>query len=169
MKIFKTENYKDLIYLQYPFSDEFLDKVGKMFVYKDSGNSYLNWLHSSKITAFREKIENDMNIFKIQDSISSQFPFSVDYLENVAKMFLYVYSCPDILKPWFNFYSDLFQNQSPQQMLLTLNRMIKNNGNSNSKDSRAIAKKLFMEATDLMSLKYNDIQRMIPGRTMNDS
>ena len=46
-------------------------------------------------------------------------------LKIAAEMFLYLTMCHDTIKPWMAFYKDLFKTQSPEQIILTLNRMIK--------------------------------------------
>ena len=41
-------------------------------------------------------------------------------------MFLYLITCPTVtIKPWIVFYKDLFQTQSPSQIILSLNRVMK--------------------------------------------
>ena len=46
-------------------------------------------------------------------------------LRTAGEMFLYLNMCPDEIKPWIVFYKDLFQTQSPDQIILTLNRLMK--------------------------------------------
>ena len=46
-------------------------------------------------------------------------------LETAGEMFLYLIMCPYSIKPWLVFYKDLFQTQSPDQIILTLNRLMK--------------------------------------------
>ena len=46
-------------------------------------------------------------------------------LRTAAEMFVYLTMCPNEIKPWLIFYKDLFQTQSPDQIILTLNRVIK--------------------------------------------
>ena len=89
-------------------------------------------------------------------------------LKTAAEIYIYLNTCPDSLKPWFLFYQDLFHNQSPNQIILTLNRMMKSRRTSQNENFLKIAKTIFKEASTLLSLKYEEIQNLIPGtRNMN--
>ena len=46
-------------------------------------------------------------------------------LKIAGEMFLYLSMCSSTIKPWILFYEDLFQTQSPDQIILALNRMLK--------------------------------------------
>ena len=46
-------------------------------------------------------------------------------LQSAGEMFLYLTMCSDTIEPWIVFYNNLFQTQSPDLVLLTLNRLIK--------------------------------------------
>ena len=48
-----------------------------------------------------------------------------DELKTAAELFVYLNMCPGTIKPWIKFYKDLFQTQSPDQIILTLNRLMK--------------------------------------------
>ena len=55
-------------------------------------------------------------------------------MKHAAEMFIYLKTenpCTDSLKEWLNvwgtIYTDIFENQSPQEILLSLNRMMKIN------------------------------------------
>ena len=85
---------------------------------------------------------------------------SRETLKAASKMFLYINSCSMSMKPWFLFYKDLFQNHSPDQIMLTLNRIMKSNRN---KKLISITKKLFKKINSLLSLKYLDIENVIKG------
>ena len=64
---------------------------------------------------------------------------TADQLKTGAEMFIYLNICPGKLdadstidlehwfKSWFLFYTDLFMNQSPDNIILTLNRLMKSN------------------------------------------
>ena len=85
---------------------------------------------------------------------------SRETLKTASEMFLYINSCSMSMKPWFLFYKDLFQNHSPDQIMLTLNRIMKSNRN---KKLMSITKKLFKKLNSLLSLKYLDIENVIKG------
>ena len=98
-------------------------------------------------------------------------------LENATKMFIYMNSCPASssdkgrlrLKNWISFYNNLFQTLPADVIILTLNRMMKASTSQNV-DGQVRAKKLLKRMTSLLSLKFTDIQDILPGReNMNGS
>ena len=80
-------------------------------------------------------------------------------LKTAAEIYIYLNTCPDSLKPWFSFYKDLFHDQAPNQIILTLNRMMKSKG-TEVKDGNIRAAKLMEKITNKLSLHYKDIQRL---------
>ena len=84
-------------------------------------------------------------------------------LKTAAQIYIYLNTCPDSLKPWFLFYHDLFHDQEPNQIILTLNRMMKSRRTSENENFLNIAKTVFKEASTLLSLKYEEIQSLNPG------
>ena len=68
---------------------------------------------------------------------------TTDDLEVAAKIFIYLKNCPgdDDSRKWFqswsNFYKDLFKTQTADQIILTLNRMMK------TQDGRVMSEKVF--------------------------
>ena len=64
-------------------------------------------------------------ILQIESSEQINETLTNEELRHAAEMFLYLTMCPDTIKPWLLFYKDLFQTQSQEQIILTLNRMIK--------------------------------------------
>ena len=83
-----------------------------------------------------------------------------EFLKTASEMFLYLNSCSKSLNPWFLYYMDLFKNQSPDQIILTLNRIMKTNKNQKM---MSITKKLFNKLNSVLSLKYQDIENLIQG------
>jgi len=78
-----------------------------------------------------------------------------------AEMFLYLKMSHGTLKPWFIFYGDLFQQtENVGQIILTLNRLIQGSQN----EIKIIARKIFKRLTNMLSLKYEEIQNLIPKR-----
>ena len=84
-------------------------------------------------------------------------------LKTAAEIYIYLNTCPDSLKPWFLFYHDLFHDQEPNQIILTLNRMMKSRRTSENENFLNIAKTVFKEASTILSLKYEEIQSLNPG------
>ena len=87
-------------------------------------------------------------------------------LENIAKMFIYLVSCPDTLHAWIIFYKDVFQNKQANQMILTLNRILKG---GRKEDMKIIASKLFHRLTSKLHLQYENIQTITNGKNKNNS
>ena len=67
----------------------------------------------------------------------------------------------DSTKSWLKFYWTLFKTKSPNEIILTLNRIMKKSKNTNEK--------LLRKSASLLALKYEDIQSMMPGRTKSIS
>lgn len=108
-----------------------------------------------------DAIEEELNI----SSSKIIFPnWTNAELKSVADMFLYLNSCSDQLKPWFLFYTDLFTKKSAEEIILTLNRILKGNESPKNKDFKNIGMKLFERSYDLFSLKHKEIKMMIKGR-----
>ena len=80
-------------------------------------------------------------------------------LNFASDLFFNLMVCSDSLKPWFLFYKDLFQNQSPQKIVLTLNRILKGNKTHWNKKLKDIAQKIFKEVSYSLSLRYTEIYK----------
>ena len=73
-------------------------------------------------------------------------------LKLAAEMFLYLISCPNPIKPWLLFYSDLFEKQSPDEIILKLNRALKVKENIQQNDGiRKVTKKVLKKLLSLLS------------------
>ena len=91
-------------------------------------------------------------------------------LETAAKMYFYLNSCSDEIKSWLIFYNDLFKNHQADQIVLSLNRILKSGHTSRNNKFKSIAEKLFNKTTDLFTLKHQSIKNIIDGlRTVNSS
>ena len=83
-------------------------------------------------------------------------------LKIAASMFIYLNTCPFTdtdklwLKSWSQFYTDLFQTQTADRVILTLNRMTKIIDHQDNRDL-----KLLNRITSLLSLKFQEIQSLI--------
>ena len=78
-----------------------------------------------------------------------------DDLKTAAEMYIYLTICPGTLKPWFVFFKDIFEVHSPQNILLTLNRIMKTNKNQMTEyiknfSPKIITKSLFERFTILL-------------------
>ena len=97
-----------------------------------------------------------------------------------AEMFFYLTACPgkvntDIpsssevwkvwFQAWYRLYDDLFKTQSPYQIVLTLNRLMKSDESTDENFIRN--KKLLRRVSTLLNLKYEQIRSMLPGAKSN--
>ena len=80
---------------------------------------------------------------QLNSSALIQENMTASKLEAAGKMFMYLNSCSDILKPWFLFYTELLQNKPLDEVILTLNRISKSDKNLQSKELIKISNKLF--------------------------
>ena len=103
---------------------------------------------------------------QINSSALIQENMTASKLEVAGKMFIYLNSCSDILKPWFLFYNNILQNKSIDEVILTLNRISKNDKNVQRKELINISNKLFERLSSLFSLKYQEIQNITQGETL---
>ena len=71
----------------------------------------------SQVTRVEEKLE-------IESTEQPMKSLSPEDLKSAAEMFIYLTTCPATMKPWFVFFRQLFQTQSPTQIVLALNRVM---------------------------------------------
>ena len=90
-------------------------------------------------------------------------------LKSAAEMFLYLIFCPGTNLPWFIFYKELLQTQTTDQIILTLNRIMKSTKAEENAHFETIAQKLFKRVTVMFDLKYPEIQRYFFGQSINIS
>ena len=102
-----------------------------------------------------QTVEKELRIESSEDRLEN---LTTTDLKNAAEMFIYLNICPKALKPWLVFYKDLFLNESPEQIVLTLNRMMK--GTGTDEYFKSLAQTLFKKISSSFSLKYNKIQSM---------
>ena len=85
-----------------------------------------------------------------------------EQLQCAAKMFIFLNTCPD---SWFNrwniWYMYFFTTQPADQIILTLNRMMKTKTSQDKGDSYR-AEKLLKRAARLLSLSFQEIQSLKP-------
>ena len=62
-------------------------------------------------------------MLQIKSSEQNNEALKNEELQTAAEKFLYLTMCPNTIKSWLLFYKDLFQTQSPDQIILTLNRL----------------------------------------------
>ena len=119
--------------------------------YHDGMNEENDKLQQVSIVEHVLKMQPNENIFEILTN---------NDLKTAAEMFMYLNTCPKLIKPWFVFYNDLFENRSPNQIILTLNRIMKVIPTPQNKYFIDIAKDLFVKSTTVFSFKYKEIQNI---------
>ena len=81
----------------------------------------------SQVATIEQQLEVQSSDIKFEN-------ITLENLKHAAEMFIYLKTknpCTDSLKEWLNvwatIYSDIFESHSPQEIILTLNRMMKSN------------------------------------------
>ena len=82
---------------------------------KHGGSFYDKEYMMSQVARVEERLE----IESTEQPIKS---LKAEHLKTTAEMFIYLTTCPATMKPWFVFFRQLFQTQSPTQIVLALNR-----------------------------------------------
>ena len=91
---------------------------------------------------------------------------SDELLEAAGEMYLYLISCYGLVDTLNAFFKNLFRIQPPDVILMTLNRIIKSQGNSEIKYISILsstAEKLFSKISTQFSLQYQHIKNMTLG------
>ena len=87
-------------------------------------------------------------------------------LQSSAEMFIYLIMCPEALVPWFTYYKDLFLTKSVDQIILSLNRIMKTKSTQNM-DAK-VAENLLKRISNLMLLQFERIQNLLPGKNLRN-
>ena len=114
-------------------------------------------------TEIRLQVEKVLKQLSLESSAETMQNMTEARLKTASEMFVYLNSCSDDYKPWLVFYSKLFQTQSPHQIVLTLNRILKVKTNQDNKNFQDIARKLLKRVSNIVLLKYKEIQNIIAG------
>ena len=111
-----------------------------------------------------ENVESVQKFLGIQSSDDVSKRMTNETLEVAAKMFWYLNSCTAESKPWVQFYTNIFQNFPPDQIVLTFNRILKKKSTRQNEKIRATAMTLFQNLTSVLELNYKEIQNMVNGK-----
>ena len=139
---------------------------------------HLKWDQSCRSDGlYNGKDENIKTLEKELGIVSSQTVFqnlTKSKLKAAAEMYIYLNTCPYSkayygankawFRSWYNFYKDLFSTQPVDIIILTLNRIM-NSKLSQYKDTQEWNERLFNGSSKILSLKYQAIQNMFPGKT----
>ena len=100
-------------------------KANNIFKYCGTGNIVEDKVIRSQI----KKIENEL---QINSSEKMDINVTDENLKASGEMFIYLITCDNNNKAWFLFIEEVFQNYSLSQIILTINRLIKNSENKTS-------------------------------------
>ena len=89
------------------------------------------------------QVKSVEQILQVESPEQINETLTFEELKTTAKMFLYLITCPTTIKPWIVFYKDLFQTQSPSQIILSLNRLMKGPRTPTNEFFKALAGTLF--------------------------
>ena len=125
---------------------------------------YIESSSSSVVTKVERVLKTESSEERYENMTSND-------LKIAAEMFIYLHVCPYYrgqinekwFKSWSSFYDDLFLTESPNQIILTINRMMNVKTSLNEND-KLRAQKLFKRVTRSMSLSYKDIESLLPGK-----
>ena len=129
-----------------------------------------NGLYQEKLSlvkAIEQEMQTEPEERRFENITTEELNISVE-------MFIYLNTCPYgsawILwfKSWSSFYDDLFRTKSADQIILTLNRMMKTKALQNQ-DGKLRAKELLKRTASLLSLKFEEIESFLPGKVINFS
>ena len=127
----------------------------EILYHKGCHSSGLYYSHDTE--SLLDKVERKLGL---KSDENRKDTMTVEDLNIAAKMFLYLNVCQDLQRSWFLFYTDLLQNQSPDQMILTLSRVFK--GGTASRTT--ISRKLFDRISSVLSLKYESVSSLLKGK-----
>ena len=137
---------------------------------------------ASQVAALEEQLKINSSELRFENMTAKD-------LKAAAEMFIYLNSCPGVIpnankvyvdegvknddstekninelwfKSWYFFYKDLIENNSPSQIILTFNRLSKNNAPKNSQ-AKIRHQKLLEKTATLLNLQFKGIQNILPG------
>ena len=137
----------------------------KSELFNESCNMMFGVYSDSSIASLISTIESQLNInFGNLDHYTRRSTMTKECLTEAAKMFTYLNICAD--EAWLTFYNDLFQTQSPDKIILTLNRIMTRSNIIISEGVntatgiylKKIVQNLLKRTETFLSLKYREIQ-----------
>ena len=116
------------------------------------------------VTSNVEAVEQKLGITPLKQRLGN---LTKETIDTAGRMFIYLNICPPpgYWDNWFNawnfFYDDLFKTKSLDEIILTLNRLIKSNTQKNY--DKIMAQKLLERVSTLFSLMYDRIHDILPN------
>ena len=109
-----------------------------------------------------KEVENETNIESTDMVLEN---ITLANLKIASEMFMYLNTCPDTLRSWILLYTNMFKNQSPDKILLTLNRILTGKNNPASKSFKSITRKLMKRTEILFGIQFKEIGRFFEGNS----
>ena len=119
-----------------------------------------NLIESDRILKVIDYMENRLNVTIPKETNAN---IKEEELNIAASEFLYLFSCSDMSRAWILFYKNLFKNKAPDEILLTLNRILKGKNGIHKNDMMTIAKRLFKRYSAMIHTHYEHIQNLFYG------
>ena len=117
-------------------------------------NNDRDFLNDHNLFYQLKEVEKDL---RIRSSVTGKFHnLTNEELTTVAEMFIYLNMCPGTTKPWIGFYKYLFRTQSPDQIVLTLNRLVKG--------LKTPQNQYYKELAEILFKRIHDHEFMIHGK-----
>ena len=99
-------------------------------------------------------------ILQIKVSESRFANITDEEFKTAADVFVFFNTCAESWGKWFAFYTDLFQTKPADQIVLTLNRLLKSGDDNkpNRKDLKIVLRKILQKITTLLPKTNRDIR-----------
>ena len=119
----------------------------------------------SAVSLFKQKLQVKDCGELHQDCELINTNFTNTNLTKPAEMFFFLVFCSKSLDNWFRFYEHLLRTQSPDHLLLTINKVLKSTKSKGEKsqDIHDIAAKIFEKISSLFSLKFKTMKNIAKG------
>ena len=110
----------------------------------------------TKVKAVEKKLKIETSKYVFEN-------MSRKHLKTASEMFFYLdVKMEPVTKMWLEFFENLFETESANHIILSLNRLMRKTA-TGSNSNFIVIEKLFRKATILLKLKNQEIQSMLPG------
>ena len=100
--------------------------------------------------------------------LNKSYNISKKTLEEAGHMFIYSFMCPKFMFDWTKFYFDLFQNNKPDMIIQTLNRILKIGENNNDKTISNLTRMIFDGVSKKFDLEFQLIDKLISNAPLTN-
>ena len=109
----------------------------------------------SETLALVDRFEKQMKVTSSQLNLEG---FTTEDWKTAGDLFILLNICPNNLHNWFVFYQDLFQTETPDMILLTLNRMRKGTKTAQNELFKNMALEIFKRTTASLEKLLNKVE-----------